>query len=269
MEEKDRDSRYLDEIYKRLRILKKFVLVHIILLLVTFVLFYVISVFALLEIEFAENVLTFVTNKLPVISVISLGSLIVSALYYAAILDFGRFEFGFIKASIIGFVYFLFSMLSPSSADANAAESVLIKTCIFGLFLYLMFFWAYCDAMKRLSKKILKCSSECWVELKRSANVITALSAIICGAFLIVVKVLNYFTEFDASQYGYYSDSMWEAYDRYLDDVSRRTNAIAIFLMIGLGILVVASVILKFYEYNCIKKTLKEDEEYDAYFDGV
>ena len=267
MGESIQNQKVLDDIYDRIKRLMKLVLIHIGIILVSLVFVYVISILALLEVEFAEKVSDFVNNKLPVISIISLASLIVSVLYYVAVLDLGRYEYGLLKTGVIGFIYFLFSMITPGSADADAAESIIIKTCIFGLFLYLMFIWSYCDSMRRLSKRVLKRSSESWKEFKTSANVIMAISTVAMVFMLVIVKVLSNFEEFDSSKYDYYSDRFFDEYSRYLEEAEKRTNDILITLLVGLGVLSLCTIILKLYEYRCLKKTLPSEE--DDYLAGL
>ena len=62
MGEINQNQKVLDDIYDRIRRLMKLVLIHIGIIIVLLVFVYVISILALLEVEFAEKVSDFVNN---------------------------------------------------------------------------------------------------------------------------------------------------------------------------------------------------------------
>ena len=253
---------YWDEISKRIKRLMGIVLFSIIISAVMLVFFYLLSILALCEVEFAVELLLAISDKLPIITVINVCSMIVSVLYYASIADLGRYEFGFLVTAMIGFVSFLFNEISPD-VTASADKMDLLKACAFEMFISLLFYCYYCDAMKKLLKKMLKRPSECWGELKKSAFLVTGIYAVIIIGLLTIIKVLGNVEKFDSSSYSY--SERLAAYEEYSDMVARRNNTIAILVLIALGVIVFATIILRIYEYGCLKYSLPDeiDEEFE------
>lgn len=251
------NSRNLDEISKRIKRLIWFVLISIILSAGMIVFFYVLSILALCDVEFAANMLLFVTNKIQIITVLTVCSMIISVLYYSTIAELGRYEYGLLITAIIGFVSFLYTQVSPDITDTDD-KKVLFKTCVFGIFLSLLFYCYYCNAMKKLLKKVLKRPSECWSELKKSAFLITGIQAIIMVGLMIAIKLIDEVEEFNSDYYTSYAQWI-DAYERYTASVTRRNNTIIVFVLAALGLSAVVSIVLRVYEYKCLKYSLPDE----------
>ena len=255
-------DRILDDIHSRIRRLMILVLISVIVNVVMLFFFYGLSILAFFDNEFTKNLLLFFTDKIPLVTVVTVCSMIISVLYYVAIADLGRYEFGFLVTAILGFICFYSSELSMSPSDAGEIKSFLLKSCVFGMFLSILFYCYYCEAMKRLMKNVLKRSSECWRELKKSAYVAAGIYAVIVIGLLTIVKVLGEVEKIDSDDYSY--KNLFDTYSRYNKAVERRNETVIMLALIAMGLILLVKTVLKVYEYICLSHSLPE--EYEDYF---